>query len=131
MKVKNITKILIIALISLLIISLATTVYGASTQKAIDEMIGMSENISDTSGGKLGGVLNSIIGLIQIVGTGIAAIMVTVLGIKYIMAAPSDKADVKKQIAPMVVGAIVLFGSVNLVNIITKLAMSTLQSAAK
>lgn len=131
MKVKNITKILIIALISLLIISLATTAYGASTQKAIDEMIGMSENISDTSGGKLGGVLNSIIGLIQIVGTGIAAIMVTVLGIKYIMAAPSDKADVKKQIAPMVVGAIVLFGSVNLVNIITKLAMSTLQSAAK
>lgn len=131
MKVKNITKILIIALISLLIISLDTTAYGASTQKAIDEMIGMSENISDTSGGKLGGVLNSIIGLIQIVGTGIAAIMVTVLGIKYIMAAPIDKADVKKQIAPMVVGAIVLFGSVNLVNIITKLAMSTLQSAAK
>lgn len=130
MKVKNITKILIITLIILLIISAVTIAYGASTQDAITAMNGMENNISDTSGGKLGGVLNSIIGLIQVAGTGIAMIMVTVFGIKYIMAAPSDKADVKKQIAPMIIGAIVLFGSVNLVNIITKLAMSTLKTAS-
>ncbi len=130
MKVKNVIKILAITLISLLIISVTITAYGASTQDAITAMNGMENNISDTSGGKLGGVLNSIIGLIQVAGTGIAMIMVTVFGIKYIMAAPSDKADVKKQIAPMMIGAIVLFGSVNLVNIITKIAMSTLKTAA-
>lgn len=130
MKVKNVIKILIITLIILLIVSTVTIAYGASTQDAITAMNGMENNISDTSGGKLGGVLNSIIGLIQVAGTGIAMIMVTVFGIKYIMAAPSDKADVKKQIAPMIIGAIVLFGSVNLVNIITKLAMSTLKTAS-
>lgn len=130
MKVKNVIKILIITLIILLIVSAVTIAYGASTQDAITAMNGMENNISDTSGGKLGGVLNSIIGLIQVAGTGIAMIMVTVFGIKYIMAAPSDKADVKKQIAPMIIGAIVLFGSVNLVNIITKLAMSTLKTAS-
>ncbi len=130
MKVKNVIKILAITLISLLIISVTITAYGASTQDAITAMNGMENNISDTSGGKLGGILNSIIGLIQVAGTGIAMIMVTVFGIKYIMAAPSDKADVKKQIAPMMIGAIVLFGSVNLVNIITKIAMSTLKTAA-
>ncbi len=130
MKVKNVIKILAITLISLLIISVTITAYGASTQDAITAMNGMENNISDTSGGKLRGILNSIIGLIQVAGTGIAMIMVTVFGIKYIMAAPSDKADVKKQIAPMMIGAIVLFGSVNLVNIITKIAMSTLKTAA-
>ena len=57
-------------------------------------------------------------------------IMVTLLGIKYIMAAPSDKADVKKQIAPLVIGAIILFASVNLVGIIADVADSTLSGAA-
>lgn len=130
MKAKKITKFLIITLISLLIISVATAVYGASTQDALNAMEAMNQNVSDSSSGnKLGGIINSVIGLIQIAGTGIAMIMVTIFGIKYIMASPSDKADVKKQIAPMIIGAIILFGSVNLVNIVTKIAMSTLQEA--
>ncbi len=68
MKVKNVIKILAITLISLLIISVTITAYGASTQDAITAMNGMENNISDTSGGKLGGILNSIIGLIQVAG---------------------------------------------------------------
>lgn len=135
MKTKNITKFLIIILLSLFVLSIIssiTFVYGASTQDAISAMSDMNKEIADeASDGKLTTMLNSIIGLIQIAGTGVAMIMVTVFGIKYIMASPSDKADVKKQIAPMIIGAIVLFGAVNLVDIIVNIAMDSLKEAAE
>lgn len=130
----KINKVLVLILISLLMISAISSVsfvYGTSTTDAINAMKDMGEaDISDASGGKLGKIINSIIGFIQVAGTGIAMIMVTILGIKYIMAAPSDKADVKKQIAPMVIGALILFGAVNLVNIVANIAMDSLKTAA-
>lgn len=63
-------------------------------------------------------VINAVIGTIQVAGTGIALIMISILGIKYMMSAPNEKADVKKQITPMAIGAIILFGSVNIIQII-------------
>ena len=105
-------------------------VYGSSP--AISAMSGMKDGtISDASAtGKLKPVINAVIGLIQITGTGLSLIMVTILGIKYILSAPSDKADVKKQITPMVVGCVILFASVNLVQIIADFATKTLSTAA-
>lgn len=62
--------------------------------------------------------INNVIGLFQFAGTGIAVFVVTVLGIKYMLAAPSEKADVKKNIMPIIIGCILLFGAVNIVAII-------------
>lgn len=62
--------------------------------------------------------INNVIGLFQFAGTGIAVFIVTVLGIKYMLAAPSEKADVKKNIMPIIIGCILLFGAVNIVAII-------------
>ena len=64
--------------------------------------------------------LNSAIGIIQYAGSGIAIIAVSVLGIKYVLASPSDKAEVKREIFPMLIGAILLFGAVNVVSLILK-----------
>ena len=64
--------------------------------------------------------LNSGIGIIQYAGSGIAIIAVSILGIKYVLASPSDKAEVKKEIFPMLIGAILLFGAVNVVSLIIK-----------
>ena len=64
--------------------------------------------------------LNSGIGIIQYAGSGIAIIAVSILGIKYVLASPSDKADVKREIFPMLIGAILLFGAVNVVSLILK-----------
>ena len=126
MKKRSFTKILII---TILLISISTNVFA--TGNAITAMNGMSGATLEDGTGKLGDILNAAIGLIQVAGTGISMIMVTMLGIKYILAAPSDKADVKKQIAPIVIGAIILFASVNLVGIVAKIADETLSSAAR
>lgn len=66
------------------------------------------------------GAINSIIGILQYVGSGIALIVITILGIKYILASPSEKADVKKSIMPILIGCVLLFGGVNIAGIIVK-----------
>ena len=105
-----------IAILSFVNVVMATDVIGA--------MQGITEGADSSSTGKLGPIINTVIGFIQVVGTGISVIMVTVLGIKYILSAPGEKADVKKQIAPLIIGAVVLFASVNIVDIAAKYAES-------
>lgn len=61
------------------------------------------------------GVLNAVVRLIQIAGTGISVLIVTILGIKYMFASSSDKADIKKMAMPIIIGCVLLFGAVNLV----------------
>ncbi len=131
MKIKSL-KVLIILLLVLFISAMTIEVFASTSSSAIDAMKKMEDAELDTSGGnaKVSKILNAVLGLVQIAGTGISMIMVAVLGIKYMMAAPNDKADVKKQIAPLVIGAIILFAAVNLVNIIANMADTTLKTAA-
>lgn len=63
---------------------------------------------------KIENVINIVIGLLQVAGTGLALIVITMLGIKYLLASPSEKADVKKQIMPIIIGCILLFGALQL-----------------
>ena len=70
----------------------------------------------------IGKIINTVIGLLQVAGTGISIIVVTVLGIKYLLASPSEKADTKKAILPIVIGCVLLFGAVNLMAAISDMA---------
>ncbi len=72
----------------------------------------------DSTGGNIGKVINGIIRLIQIAGTGVSVIIVTTLGIKYMLASSSEKADIKKMATPIIVGCALLFAASNLVAII-------------
>ena len=72
--------------------------------------------------------INDVIGLLQIAGTGIALIVVTILGIKYMLASPSEKADTKKQILPILIGCVLVFGAVTLVSAMTDLAATVKES---
>lgn len=108
-----------------LIISLvvfATRVYATDVTGIIDSMKGTSD-MTEVDGNKISSTLNNVIGLIQVAGTGISVVVVTMLGIKYILASPSEKADVKKQIAPILIGCVLLFGAVNLVAIIADFSL--------
>lgn len=67
-------------------------------------------------------VMGTLINTIRIIGTGVAIVMLTYIGIKYIMAAPSEKADFKKSATAYIVGAVVLFASTNILKIIADFA---------
>jgi len=79
------------------------------------------------SGTQTAKVINNVIGIIQVVGSGIALITITLMGIKYMLAAPSEKADVKKMVLPVIIGCVLLFGAVNLAGVVEKFATSTLK----
>lgn len=87
----------------------------------MDTLIDGMKNISDVSGAEgsqVRYVLNAVIKIIQIAGSGIALIIVTMLGIKYMLASPGEKADYKKTAVPVVIGCILLFAGVNIAGII-------------
>lgn len=89
----------------------------------IQQLITDMEGANDMSKkGNIGNVIDNVIGLLQMTGSGIALIVITILGIKYILASPSEKADVKKAIMPVIIGCILLFGAVNLVSAIFNFA---------
>ena len=63
-------------------------------------------------------ILGAIIGVMRVVGTGMALIMIIAVAIKYMYAAPSEKGDIKKAAMPFIVGAMVLFGATGILGII-------------
>lgn len=67
-------------------------------------------------------IVGAIISVMRIIAVGVAIIMLVVLAMKYMMAAPGDKADIKKHAVVYVVGATVLFASSGILGIISEFA---------
>ena len=61
-----------------------------------------------------------ILGIVQVAGIGIAAIMLAVIGIRFFMASPQEKADIKEKLTPYVIGAVLLFGATSILSLIVK-----------
>ncbi len=116
-------KVIYISFILIIICNFMNLFYNISYAKddKIDALAKQGESVtpSDENDDLFVGI-NKIIGLLQIVGTGISIIVVSILGIKYMLASPGEKADVKKNIMPIIIGCILVFGGVNVVAIIAK-----------
>lgn len=81
---------------------------------------------NSTTAGTFTNILNTILGIVQVIGVAVAIIMLIVLAIKYISAAPGDKAEIKKHAVVYIVGAVVLFGASGLLGIIKGFANETI-----
>ena len=69
------------------------------------------------------GLMGTAINVMRIVGTGIAIIMLSYMGIKYMMAAPAEKAEFKKSAAIYVLGAVLVFGASNILAFIAEVKL--------
>ena len=69
-------------------------------------------------------IAGSVITVTKVICAGVAVAMLTILGIKYMSAAPGEKADIKKHAVPYVVGAVIMFGCTGILSIIEKFAAS-------
>lgn len=114
---KNIFKI-VFCLIIILMVLCITTVNATSIIGQLDS----NKNQTTSAGQSVKDTGNIIIGTIKIIGTGIAIVMLLYIAIKYMMAAPSEKADLKKTSIVYVVGAVVLFAAPRLVELVMHLA---------
>lgn len=114
---KKVMKIVAILLTVAVIASLATCVL-ATGEDGIDLHAFDGKTDNSGAGTSITNIIGALINIIQIIGSGVAIIMLIVLAIKYISAAPGDKADIKKHAVVYVVGAIVLFAATGILQII-------------
>ena len=97
---------------------------ASSYSTQMSTLITDSDSATDSTGTvtKVNSVTGTIITAIRIIGVAVAVVMLLTVAMKYMTAAPGDKADIKKSAFQYVVGAIVLFGTVGLLEIISKFA---------
>ena len=126
----KVIKVVIVALIAALLIFSLSTEVSALKFDEINETT-VTANASDTTGAadSLNRIIGSAMTVVQVVGVGVAIIMLIVLAIKYISAAPGDKADIKKHAVVYVVGAVVLFGATNIIATLVEFTNNALGSA--
>ncbi len=112
---KKVMRIVAVLLAVAIVAALTGSVFATG-----DININAFKETKDTSGASesITNIIGALINIIQIVGSGVAIIMLIVLAIKYISAAPGDKADIKKHAVVYVVGAIVLFAATGILQII-------------
>lgn len=79
-------------------------------------------SISTTGENKILSFGSNLIGIAQIIGVGVSAIMIIVVAIKYMIAAPGDKAEVKKHAVVYVVGAIFIFAASSIIELLKLLS---------
>lgn len=107
------TKIAIFILIILSIILIPLTVKAAQINP--DAYYSSGPSASDVKDMyKYGG---RVIGMIQIIGTIVSAGTLIIIGIRYVIASADEKAEYKERMVPYVVGAVLLFGGSNIVNV--------------
>lgn len=96
-----------IVLAILLLFTLISPSFGADPKTFKPNVDGTAaQNIQDAG--------ESVIGIIQVIGTAVAIVMLIWLGIKYVVAAPDEKAEIKKSAFIYVVAAVFIFGAVNI-----------------
>ena len=121
----KVVKDVLVAIIAALLIASLVSVVNAETISfgSINETT-VTEKAKDTTGAasSLNRIIGSAITIVQVVGVGVAIIMLIVLAIKYISAAPGDKADIKKHAVVYVVGAVVLFAASGILGIVKNFA---------
>lgn len=87
---------------------------------------------TDTSGASeaASNVIGMIINIAQVIGMGVAIIMLIVLAIQYIAASPEGKAEIKKNATIYIVGAVILFAASGILGIIRRFAVDSIGTQA-
>lgn len=121
----KVKKVIYIALLMMIILSIFTQigVYAAS------DIMGTITNMSTADAGEgnsavtaTKNISGAVITIAKTVSAGVAIIMITVLAMKYMLAAPSEKADVKKHAVPYIVGAVIMFSVTGILTILQNFA---------
>lgn len=106
-KLLKITK---VALIIMTVVSVLFAIMGAAS--ANNDGVFRVPSVSGGPGvDKVYSISGVILGIVQAVGMSIAVIILVWLGVKYIMASPDGKAEIKKQAFGYILGAVLLFGA--------------------
>lgn len=112
-----------IKIISVLLIFFSIFTINIVSNADVAGMISSFTPNTDTqAASKVNTVGQNIVGIIQVVGIAVSVGMLLILGMKYVKAAPDEKANLKQSSVIYIVGAVVLFAAVNIVKLVYTMA---------
>lgn len=85
---------------------------------AKDTLISNVDNYNITSEDTEIPLAGKILGIVRLVGTIVSVIALAIIGIKYMIGSVEEKAEYKKTMIPYIIGAVLLFGGTNLVQMV-------------
>ena len=123
-------------IISLMVVFLCVALISGFTHSAFAESSWASQAITkveaasgdDTTNKSVRNITGSLLAVFRIAAVGIALIMLVVVAIKYMSAAPEGKAEIKKHAVIYIVGAVVLFASAGILSIIESFATNNISA---
>lgn len=78
----------------------------------------LSNGTVNKAGGMAINVLGSIINAAQVIGMGIAIIVLVIIGIQYVTSSPSGKAEIKNKATNYIIGAVLIFSAAAILQIV-------------
>lgn len=119
---KRQTKIASIMLIVFMVVmTISNVVLATDIPGKIDQIASGNPNANAEKVVALGA---TIVTIMQTVGIVVAVVILLVIGIKYMIGSAEEKAEYKKTMIPYIVGAILIFASTTIVNVVYNLANS-------
>ena len=110
MNTKKISKIVSVLMIVAMLAMASTVVFAQSTDpRTITPLQGT---------GSVKSLGQQILGIVQLVGSIAAVVVLVVLGIKYMMGSAEEKAEYKKTMIPYIIGAVLIFAASNVAGMI-------------
>lgn len=103
MNVKKIQKIVAVMMMVIMLVSMINIISLAANITPKDIIAGEVKTDSISTAGK------KLVGVFQAIGIVLSVVVLTVIGIKYLMGSAEEKADYKKSLIPYVVGAALVF----------------------
>ena len=124
-------KMIVIAIVAFMIIQIVgfDSALAVETDTQLLTTMGSNEKTVTGATSKVNKIVQTIIVIARIVAVAVAVGMLIVLGMKYMTAAPSEKADIKKSAVVYVVGAVLLFGAVGVLSIIAQFSTVVKQTS--
>lgn len=117
MKTKTLKILVTIATILMIVAMGASTVFALAPNA-----IKPNESVNGSSEIQSAG--QNILGILNVVGVVLAVLIITILGIKYMMGSAEEKAEYKKTMIPYLVGALFIFAAPTIANIVYQFMQS-------
>ena len=129
MKLNKVMKIVVAMLLIAMVAMFASQIVFAGIDPMdVNDNLGDKFKQQDKSGASnaASNIIGMIINIAQVIGMGVAIIMLIVLAIQYIAASPEGKAEIKKNATIYIVGAIILFAASGILGIIRRFAVNSI-----
>ena len=116
---KNTMKIIAIAVIAIMLVAVSTNVLAANTLDYGGIINSVENNASNGSSNEgVNKIAGQIVGLIRNIAVVAGVILLSIIGIKFMLGSAEEKAEYKKSLIPLVVGIIVVMAASQIIAMI-------------